>query len=46
MVPQQVAISSAASAFNEDGSLANEAHVGQVKAVVDAVVRTAGALKG
>ncbi len=46
MVPQQVAISGAAAAFNEDGSLVNEAHTGQVKAVVDAVVRTAGALKG
>lgn len=46
MVPQQVAISGAAKAFNEDGSLADEGQAGQVKAVVDAVVRTAGALKG
>ncbi|MBL6600592.1 MAG: NAD(P)H-dependent oxidoreductase [Alphaproteobacteria bacterium] len=46
MVPQQVAISGAAKAFNEDGSLADEGQAGQVKAVVDAVIRTAGALKG
>jgi chromate reductase len=46
MVPQQVAINGAAKAFNEDGSLADEGQAGQVKAVVDAVIRTAGALKG
>lgn len=46
LVPQQTAISGAGKAFNEDGSLADEGQAGMVKAVVDAVVRTAGALKG
>ena len=46
LVPQQIAISGAAKAFNEDGSLADAAQAGMVKAVVDAVIRTAGALKG
>ena len=46
LVPQQIAISGAAKAFNEDGSLADAGQAGAVKGIVEAVVRTAGALKG
>jgi chromate reductase, NAD(P)H dehydrogenase (quinone) len=46
VVPQQFAMSGAGKGFNDDGSIADEGHAGAVKTVVDAVVRTAGALKG
>jgi chromate reductase, NAD(P)H dehydrogenase (quinone) len=46
MVPQQIAVGGAGKAFNDDGSLADEGQAGAVKGVVDAVVATAGALKG
>jgi NAD(P)H-dependent FMN reductase len=46
VVPQQFAMSGAGKGFNDDGSIADEGQAGAVKAVVDAVVRTAGALKG
>ena len=46
VVPQQFAMSGAGKGFNDDGSIADDGHAGAVKAVVDAVVRTAGALKG
>ncbi|MDE0811192.1 MAG: NAD(P)H-dependent oxidoreductase [Alphaproteobacteria bacterium] len=46
VVPQQFAMSGASKGFSDDGSIADEGQAGAVKAVVDAVVRTAGALKG
>jgi chromate reductase len=46
VVPQQSAMSGAAKGFNDDGSIADAGQVGAVKAVADAVVRTASALKG
>ena len=46
VVPQQHAISGAMNAFNDDGSLVKDANAAAVKGVADAVVRTAGALKG
>jgi NAD(P)H-dependent FMN reductase len=46
VVPQQSAMSGAAKNFNDDGSIADARQASAVKAMADAVVRTASALKG
>ncbi|MDA1308584.1 MAG: NAD(P)H-dependent oxidoreductase [Proteobacteria bacterium] len=46
VVPQQAAMSAAAKGFNDDGAIADAGQAGAVKAVADAVVRTASALNG
>ena len=46
VVPQQSAMSGAAKSFNDDGSIADAGQASAVKAMADAVVRTASALKG
>jgi chromate reductase len=45
VVPQQSAMSGAAKSFNDDDSIADAGQASAVKAMADAVVRTASALK-